>query len=150
MKNTYNTIEKWTILLGNTNAYTFGEEFDEELFSEAVEGAFQVFDAFYSMETISVDGFEETVTALDVIRLISLMSEYMADRYTSDTDNEKFRASQLAVRLMLGRITTNFQWHEDGLFPVYELEYYYGEDDKLVYDVKKGDLSDMVNALQYM
>ena len=79
-----------------------------------------------------------------------LMSEYMADRYTSDTENEKFRASQLAARLMLGRITHEFQWHEDGIFQVYELEYYYGEDDKLVYDVEKGDLSDMVKALQWM
>ena len=150
MKSTYNMIEKWTTLLENTNAYTFGEGFDEELFSEAMKGAFQVYDAFYYMEKISVEGFDETVTALDVMRLTSLMSEYMADRYTTEEGNEKFRASQLAVRLMLGRFTNGFQWHADGVFPVYELECYYCEDDELVYNVDKGDLSDMMKALQWI
>ena len=143
-------LENWNVLLENVNAYVFGEEFDEVLFSEAMKGAFEVYDAFYFKRESWMSGPDAEGSMGKVLKLTWLMSEYMADRYTSDTDNERFRASQLAVRLMLGRITTNFQWHEDGLFPVYELEYYYGEDDKLVYDVKKGDLSDMVNALQYM
>ena len=149
MENFYNTVELWNNLLGKVNEYVFGEEFDERIFDEAMKGAFEIFDAVYNMDEIRVEESDGMVNALKLLQLTCLMSEYMADRYTAD-DNEKFRASQLAVRLMLGRITSGFLWHADGIFPAYELEYYYGEDDKLVYDVKKGDLSDMICALQYI
>jgi len=150
MENFYNTIELWNNLLGKVNEYVFGEEFDEGIFDEAMKGAFEIFDAVYNMDEIRVEESDDMVNALKLLQLTCLMSEYMADRYTAEEDNEKFRASQLAVRLMLGRITSNFQWHEDGIFPAYELEYYYGEDDKLSYDVRKGDLADMICALQYV
>lgn len=150
MEHFYNTIELWYGLLERVNDYVFGEPLDEELFAEAMKGTFEVFNAVYNMDEIRVEESDGMVNALQLLRLTCLMSEYMADRYTADEDNEKFRASQLVVRLVLGRITNNFQWHEDGIFPVYELEYYYGEDDKLVYDVQKGNLSDMISALQFV
>ncbi|MBQ9766080.1 MAG: hypothetical protein IJW18_07770 [Lachnospiraceae bacterium] len=150
MANFHNVRELWSSLLENVNAYVFGEEFNEALFDEAMKGAFEIFDSVYNMEQLKMEEWGETVNVLQVLQLTCLMSEYMSDRYTADEDNEKFRASQLAVRLMLGKVTDSYQWHGDGVFPAYEFEYYYGEDDKLVYDVKTGDLSDMVEALKYV
>jgi len=150
METFYNTIELWHRFLERVNDYVFGEPFDEETFAEAMKGAFEIFNLVYNLDGIRMEESDGMVNALNVLQLTSLMSEYMADRYTADEDNELFRASQLAVRLMLGRVTSSFQWHGDGIFPAYELEYYYGEDDTLVYDINKGDLSDMIRTLQYV
>ena len=62
MGKVYSTIELWNNLFENINAYTFGEEFDEELFSEAMKGAFQVYDAFYSNGEEDQETFEFMIT----------------------------------------------------------------------------------------
>ena len=101
MEKFYETRDTWLELLDNVNAYVFGEEFDEEMFADAMRGAFEVFLKMNSLESIKTVGNSEDLGANHLMILIGIMREYAADRYTEDPENIVFRASQLATRLLI-------------------------------------------------
>ncbi|MBR3819133.1 MAG: hypothetical protein IKJ41_08295 [Clostridia bacterium] len=147
----YETRDTWLDLLDNVNAYVFGEEkFDEDMFADAMRGAFEVFAKMHSLETIKVMGNSEVLGANHLMILIGTMREYAADRYTEDTENIVFRASQLATRLLVNGAVNDFLWHDDGILPADELiDYIWLElDDNYVYDITQGDLSELIKVLE--
>ena len=141
------TMDTWRWLLDNVNAYVFGEEFNEEMFADAMKGAFDIYSKMYSLEMMKIEDYCEP-GANHFLALTGILFEYAADRYVADSENEVFRASQLAVRLLLGRIANDYMWHEDGILPAIELDYWFESDRELVYDVNKGDLSDMIEVVR--
>ena len=151
MEKFYETRDTWLDLLDNVNAYVFGEEeLDEDMFADAMRGAFEVFAKMHSLETIKVMGNSEVLGAKHLMILIGTMREYAADRYTEDTENIVFRASQLATRLLVNGAVNDFLWHDDGILPADELLDYiwieHGND--YVYDINKCDLSDLIKVLE--
>lgn len=151
MEKFYETRDTWLDLLDNVNAYVFGEEeLDEDMFADAMRGAFEVFSKMFSLETVKVMGNSEALGANHLMTLIGTMQEYAADRYTEDSENIVFRASQLATRLLVNRAVNDFWWHDDGILPADELiDYIWLElDDNYVYDINKGDLSELIKVLE--
>lgn len=151
MEKFYETRDTWLDLLDNVNTYVFGEEkFDEDMFADAMRGAFEVFAKMHSLETVKVIGNSEALGANHLMTLIGTMQEYAADRYTEDSDNVVFRASQLATRLLLNGAKNDFVWHEDGIIPADELMDYiwFEPGNDYVYDISKGDLSDLIDILE--
>lgn len=151
MEKFYETRDTWLDLLDNVNAYVFGEEkFDEDMFADAMRGAFEVFAKMHSLETVKVIGNSEALGANHLMTLIGTMQEYAADRYTEDSDNVVFRSSQLATRLLVNGAVNDFLWHDDGILPADELiDYIWLElDDNYVYDITQGDLSELIKVLE--
>lgn len=152
MEKFYETRDTWLDLLDNVNAYVFGEEeFDEDMFADAMRGAFEVFAKMHSLETVKVIGNSETLGANHLMTLIGTMQEYAADRYTEDSENIVFRASQLATRLLVNGAVNDFLRHDNGILPADELIdyiFWLELDDNYVYDINKGDLSDLIKILE--
>lgn len=151
MEKFFETRDTWLDFLDNVNAYVFGEEeFDEEMFADAMRGAFEVFAKMHSLETIKVIGNSEALGANHLMTLIGTMQEYAADRYTENSDKVVFRASQLATRLLLSGAKNDFVWHEDGILPADKLMDYvwFEPGNDYVYDINKGDLSDLIEILE--
>lgn len=151
MEKFYETRDNWLDLLDNVNAYVFGEEeLDEDMFADAMRGAFEAFSKMNSLETIKTVGSSEELGVNHLMTLIGTMREYAADRYTEDSENIVFRASQLATRLLVNGAVNDFVWHDDGIIPADELlDYVWFEpDDNYVYDINKGDLSDLIKVLE--
>ncbi len=95
MEKFYETRDNWLDLLDNVNAYVFGEEeLDEDMFADAMRGAFEAFAKMNSLETIKTVGNSEELGVNHLMTLIGTMREYAADRYTEDSENIVFRASQ--------------------------------------------------------
>lgn len=151
MEKFYETRDNWLDLLDNVNAYVFSEEeLDEDMFADAIRGAFEVFSKMYSLETVKVMGNSEALGVNHLMTLIGTMREYAADRYTEDSENIVFRASQLATRLLVNGVVNDFMWHDDGILPADELlDYVWFEPgNDYVYDINKGDLSDLIEILE--
>lgn len=151
MEKFYETRDTWLDLLDNVNAYVFGEEeLDEVMFADAMRGAFEVFAKMHSLETVKVIGNSEALGANHLMTLIGRMQEYAADRYTEDSENIVFRASQLATRLLVNGAVNDFLWHDNGILPADELlDYIWIEPgNDYVYDISKGDLSDLIDILE--
>ena len=151
MEKFYETRDNWLDLLDNVNAYVFSEEeLDEDMFADAMRGAFEVFSKMYSLETVKVMGNSEALGVNHLMTLIGTMREYAADRYTEDSENIVFRASQLATRLLVNGVVNDFMWHDDGILPADELlDYVWFEPgNDYVYDINKGDLSDLIEILE--
>ena len=128
----------------NVNDYVFDdEEFDEDMFAKAMRGAFEVYAKMFSLETIRIKGTSDELGTDHLIKLTGILHEYATDRYVNSSDNEVFRASQLATRLLLNGVTNDFVWHEDGILPADELlaDFWFESDKELIYDVNKGDLT---------
>lgn len=150
MEKFYEVRDIWEELCDNSDAYFFAEkELNEEMFADAMRGAFEVFAKMYSLETVKVTGNAEALGANHLMYLIGNMREYAADKYTEDAENIVFRASQLATRLLVNGAVNDFLWHEDGILPADELiNYRFEPNDDCVYDINKGDLSDLIDILE--
>lgn len=151
MEKFYRTRDTWLNLLDNVNSYVFGEEeLNEDMFADAMRGAFEVFSKMYTLETVKVIGSSEELGANHLMTLIGTMQEYAADRYTEDSENVVFRASQLATHLLLNSAKNDFIWHDDGIIPADELiDYIWFEPgNDYVYDINKGDLSDLIEIIE--
>lgn len=120
------------------------------MFADAMRGAFEVFSKMYSLETVKVLGSSDSLGANHLMMLVGTMQEYATDRYTEDSDNVAFRASQLATRLLLNGAKNDFVWHEDGILPADELMDYvwFESGNDYVYDINKGDLLDLIEILE--
>lgn len=151
MEKFYRTRDTWLNLLDNVNSYVFGEEeLNEDMFADAMRGAFEVFSKMYTLETVKVIGNSEALGANHLMTLIGTMQEYATDRYTEDSENIVFRASQLATRLLINGAVNDFLWHDDGILPADELlDYVWFEPgNDYAYDINKGDLSDLIEIIE--
>lgn len=145
------TRDTWRDLMDNVNWYVFGEEeLDEDIFADAMRGALELFSQMYKSKTVPVLGNPQELGVNDLINLFGMMADYSADRYTEESENITFRASQIATRLLLCGVKENYFWLEDGIFPVKDfIDGFCFEPGKdYVYDINKGDLSDIIDMLE--
>lgn len=160
MEKFYETKDMWGKLLERVDDWAFGDaKLDNDLFADAMRGAFEVFSEIRSYQTVAMYTEPQEIGVNHIMSFWGTISEYAADRYIVEINNVVFRASQYAVRLLLNGVKGDSPWHDNGVLPIDEiLDYYcWREDDKeyienyygdslkdYVYDINKGDLSDFI------
>lgn len=164
MEKFYETRDMWEKMLDNVESYVFGEEEpDTDVFADAMRGAFEVFSEMYPPASIAVLGSPQELGANHLMSIFGIISEYTADRYIVEPNNVTFRATQFAARLLLNGTKSAFIQQEDGVFRANEIiDYYCSEEgdkeyiddcygdsiEDFIYDIYKGDLSDLIELME--
>jgi hypothetical protein len=139
-------INKWIELIDGKNAVCFGDEqFNHELFHNAMVNAYSCFKTLKEQNEIPIDSING-VDARFYLRLISCMSEYAADCFVGDqSDGLVLTASQLATRLLLEKYLYSFLSNEMDT-PILSGDFDYTVAERVYeYNIETGDLSDLMS-----
>ena len=142
-------INKWIELVDGKNAVCFNDEqFNHELFHNAMVNAYSCFKTLKEQKEIPVDS-NNGVDARFYFRLISCMSEYAADCFVGDqSEGLVLTASQLATRLLLEKYFYSFLSNEMDT-PILSGDFDYTDAERVYeYNIETGDLSDLMSLAE--
>ena len=143
---------RWSQLYAISGMILEGKKiFPSQYFAETVKITYDLFADMMENEEISVRPTRDEIGAIGYITIALGILEYSNIEVKNDTSKDfLFAASVIVARALIDKITNEFYYFDErfiDIFPIFPNVIDY-ETEKYVYDVDKGDLSDIIKFIQ--
>lgn len=155
-KNAYQKIitasMRWSELYAVSGMILEGEkEFPSEYFAETVKMTYDLFADMMDNDEISVRPTRDEIGAIGYITIARGIVEYSNIKVKNDKSKDfVFAASVIVARALIDKITNEFYYFDErfiDIFPIFP-DVIDDETEKYIYDVDKGDLSDIIKFIE--
>ncbi len=146
------TSMRWSMLYDISETILKGKkEFPSGYFAETIKMTYDLFADMIENEAISVRPSHDEIGAIGYITIACGIVEYGNIEFKIEKSKDYvFAASVIVAKALVDKITNEFYYFDErciDIFPLFPdlIDY---ETEKYIYDVDKGDLSDIIKFIQ--